>query len=68
MAELPLHAAQGGIRTHLDGSAQVYADLGAVVSAKHGPIVHQRHPESLPGGGYGRTHAGNAASCDDQVV
>ena len=68
MAELPLHTAQGRIRAHLDGSAQVYADLGAVVPAKHGPVVHQRHPESLPCGGYGRTHAGNAASCDDQVV
>ena len=49
VAEFLDQVTQVGIRIQLDAPAQVHADLGAVVAAKHGTIVHNGHLKPLPG-------------------
>ena len=68
MAEFPLHTAQGRIRAYFYSAAEVNPDLGAVVAAEHGTVVHEGHFQALTSRSHSSTHAGYSSSHHHKII
>ena len=68
VAEFLDQVAEVRIRIQFDATAQVDPYLGAVVAAKHGPVVDDGDFQSLPGRRDRRADPGDAAAHDDEII
>ena len=67
VAKLADDAAKGGILSGLYYAAKMHTHFGRVVASEHGAVVHQSHAATQAGRRYGCTHAGDAATDDNEV-